>query len=414
MMNLAVMSDLHVGLKARSKDLCPEPPVSFRKKSLKYRAKTENDYKQKFIQFVQRENIKADYLVLPGDLTDSAHPEEVKLASEFILHVADALCVPQNKILFAPGNHDLDWSVFDLSDSTGLRRQQRYDPMRFQDFHFKKLIDLGIGDVFLPPHFTAWAFSDLFAIAYNSASHDDPNGKHHIHHGFADPAHLDAMQIHLDKVGPPDGRIRLFIVHHHPIDFTNPMPSIPDFSLMTNAEGLLSLLHKHEFDMIIHGHKHHPRFDTHSTQTYSHLPILCSGSFSVEIDTEWAGTIDNQFHLITINGRFGRERGIKGIIKSWTNNHCRGWIQSTEMTGGIHHTIPFGSYVMPHELDAQLEPFIRHWLQEHDYILWRQIVDAFPDYEHLPISSAIDAFRRMGQRLNKQVMYETLKDLILY
>ena len=69
---------------------------------------------------------------------------------------------------------------------------------------------------------------------------------------------------------------------------------------------------------------------------------------------------------------------------------------------------------MPGELDACLEPFIRQWLTDNDHILWWQVVEAFPDLEHLPLNSAIAAFKRMEQRLGRQSMYQTLKDLILY
>lgn len=414
MINLAVMSDLHIGLAARAKDLCPEPPAASRKHRAKYNAKTDNAYRERFLQFVREKGITAHYLVLPGDLTNRADPQEVQLASEFVLQAADALNVSPDKIVFTPGNHDLDWSVFDRNDVTGLRRQQRYDPMRFERFHFKTLVDHGTGDVFSPPYFVAWTFEDLLVVAYNSASHDDPLGEQHIHHGLADPDHLVAIRQYLDGIGPPDGRVRLFLVHHHPLDFATPLPRTPDFSLMTNAEGLLALLHEYGFDLLIHGHKHHPRFDTHSNQTYPHLPVLCSGSFSVEIDTRWAGTVDNQFHLVTVSGRAGNENLITGRITSWTNNYCRGWIPSEESTCGIHHIIPFGSYVMPNELDARLEPFIREWLASHDHILWNNIVQKFPDLEHLPLNSAIDAFKRMERRLGLHSMYQTLRDLMLY
>lgn len=414
-MDIAVMSDLHVGLAARAKDLCPEPPTSARKDRKKYDEKTEDAYRQKFVQFVQDEGITADYLVLPGDLTNLAKPEEVEIASEFILQAADALGVSHNKILFAPGNHDVDWSAFDPHDNTGIRWEQRYVPIGHNKYHFREIVEQGCGDVFLPPHFIAWEFDDLLAIGYNSASHDAPVHKDKAHHGLADPQHIDAIRQYLTDLGPPDGRhVRLFLVHHHVLDFSAPIPRTPDFSLMTNAENLLSLLHECGFDLVIHGHKHHPRFDTHSTLTYPHLPILCSGSFSVEIDTQWAGTVDNQFHLVTINGREGRENRIRGRTTSWTNNHCRGWIPSEEFTSGIHHIIPFGSYVMPHELDTRLDPYIRIWLETHSHILWSQVVEAFPDLEYLPLSSAIAAFERMAQRLGRQSMYQIRKDLILY
>lgn len=413
-MKLAVISDLHVGLAARAKDLCPEPLANQRKDRTKYNIKTDVAYRQQFVNFVEKHQITAEYLVLPGDITHKAQPQEVKIASEFILQAAAALRVSHDNIIFVPGNHDVDWSAFDPADNTGVRWRQRYAGIGDSQFHFRKILNKGVGDVLSPPHFIVWEFANLLAVGYNSSSHDAPVQKDAAHHGLADPQHLTEIRACIEGMGPPDGRVRLFLVHHHALDFANPIPKTPDFSLMTNAEQLLSICHDCNFDLIVHGHKHHPRFETHSTQTYPPLPILCSGSFSIEIDTEWAGTIDNQFHLVTINGRAGAENRITGTITSWTNNRAKGWIPSEEATSGIHHIVPFGSYVMPTELDARLDPFIRHWLTTHDHVLWRDIVRQFPDLEHLPLNSAIAAFKRLEQRLGRQSMYQTLKDLILY
>jgi UDP-2,3-diacylglucosamine pyrophosphatase LpxH len=397
-----------------SEDLCPEPPATSRKELAKYKLKTEDAYRQKFVEFIRRERISADYLVLPGDLTNKSRPPEVKIASEFILQAADALNVAHDRIVFAPGNHDVDWSKYDLTDTTGIYWQERYNTIGHGDFHFRQLVNHGHGDIFSSPHFIAWNFNNLLAISYNSASHDSPVPEDAAHHGFADPDHINAIREYLDRIGPANDQLRLFLVHHHMLDFSSPIPKTPDFSLMTNAENLLTLLHEYNFDLIIHGHKHHPRFDAHCTQTYPHLPILCSGSFSVEIDTQWAGTIDNQFHLVTVTGRDGRENRITGTVTSWSNNRARGWIPSEQSSSGIHHIIPFGSYVMPQELDARLEPFITQWLTQHDHVTWKIISEHFPDLEHLPLDSAIAAFERIGQRLHRNIMHQTLKELMLY
>jgi len=411
---LAVISDLHVGLGARSKDLCPEPLPANKKEVRRYSTKTDVAYRDTFVAFVKAKDIHADYLLLPGDITHTARPEEVKLASEFVLQAAEALGVPHTNIVFVPGNHDVDWTAYDPRDTTGLVWARRYDWIGAKEFEFRSIIKTGKGDVLAPPHFSIWQYDNLCVVGYNSASHDKPVIKDAAHHGLAEPAHLEELRKFLAGLGKPDGRVRLFLVHHHAIDFTNPLPRTPDFSLMSNAEELLKLCHECSFDILIHGHKHHPRFETHSTPTYPHLPILCSGSFSVEIDTEWAGTIDNQFHLVKIEGRAGTEKGIKGKVISWTNNRARGWRESEESTSGIHHIIPFGSYVMPVALDARIEPFIREWFTKHDCILWRDIIAQFSDLEHLPLDSAIAAFKRMESRFGRQSMYQTRKELILY
>jgi 3',5'-cyclic AMP phosphodiesterase CpdA len=414
MIKLAVMSDLHIGLAARGKDLCPEPPKSSRKERSKYHNKTDNTYRQKFLQFIQQKEITADYLVLPGDITNKALPEEVEIASEFVLQAADALTVKQDKIVFTPGNHDVDWLVSGQADRTGVRWGQRYDSIGHSNFHFRTQINRGEGDILASSYFTAWNFKDLVVIGYNSASHDNRITEEVAHHGLADPDHLEDIHQYLQDIGDADERVRLFLVHHHSIDFPNPIPTTPDFSQMTNAGNLLSLLHDHRFDILVHGHKHFPYFETHSTQTYPPIPILCSGSFSVEIDTQWAGTVDNQFHIVLLNDRSGSSNQITGKITSWTNNRARGWIPSEESTSGIHHIIPFGNYLMPNELDARLEPYITKWLTKHDHILWTQILEQFNDLEHLPLKSAMAAFERIGQKLGRLTMFETLKDLILY
>lgn len=404
---LAIISDIHVGLDARGKDLCPEPPPVPKTVRNKYDRKPENAYRQKFVNYIRQEGITADYLVLPGDLTNKAHPPQVAIASEFILQAANALEVPHDKIVFSPGNHDVDWSRYDSTDTTGTLWQQRYNNIGHSNYHFRQLVDQGHGDIFLPPHFNAWNFGDLLAISYNSASHDSPVPEDEVHHGLIDPDDLDAIREYLESIDLTDDCLRLFLVHHHPIEFVNPIHKIPDFSLMTNAENLLALLHEHNFDLIIHGHKHHPRFETHSTQTYPHLPIFCSGSFSIEIDSGWAGTITNQFHLVMVEGRAGTGNRIRGKIMNWANTNSRGWFPSEELSCGIHHIVPFGNYVTPEDLDSILEPFIREKFTRYDCVLWKHVLREFPELEHLPVQSSEAAFKRLAITLDCEIFLNT-------
>lgn len=411
------MSDLHVGINARSKDLCPLPSksnrVADRKYKEKYNSKIEDDLRSEFYRFLEEEEIHADYLVLPGDLTNTGHPNEVKIASAFIEEVAEKLGVESCKILFTPGNHDTDWDCYDEKDLTGIKWEQRYCAIGHKNYCFRKQIALGDGDLFGLPYFTIWRFADLLAVSYNSASHDSPMPKNKIHHGHAIQEYLDKLKFSLDALEISDDVIRVFIVHHHLMDFSSPFPDDADFSLMTNGENLLNLLHEMNFDLVIHGHKHHPRFETHSTKTYSYIPILCSGSFSALISTRWAGKIKNQFHLITIDGRDGENKLIKGNVKSWAN-HYDGWEKSELKSCGIHHYIPFGSYVMPKELDAAIEPFIKECIKKAKCVTWEEVINSFPELKYLPLDSAILSFHRIADKYKMKTMHETLKDLILY
>lgn len=103
--SVAVISDLHIGSGAKSKDF-----------SLAGTDAAIDDYLTEFRNFVATEDIKADYLLVPGDITNSACKPEFELASERISQIANCLHVPESKILFCPGNHDVDWATIKALD----------------------------------------------------------------------------------------------------------------------------------------------------------------------------------------------------------------------------------------------------------------------------------------------------------
>ena len=372
-LQLAVISDLHVGEGARAKDLCPAGAPS-------RDMKPDENYRERFLEFVQKHSLKADYLVLPGDVTDRAKPEEVKIASDFIEEARIKLGVEKENVVFVPGNHDVDWSVFETPDTTGVRRSQRYAPIRSENFGFNAIIARGNGCVFDAPHFTIWSDSNVMAVGYNSSHHDEPKK---FHHGLIDATHIGQIRAALKAMPRNKEQLRLFLVHHHLLQYDDPTPTHPDTSIMVNSEQLQALLREFDFDILIHGHRHLPRFTTHSVNGSREVAILCAGSFSVEIDTRWTGSISNQFHLITVEGRDKEEHLITGEVESWSYNFVRGWVESDENYDGIPHIEPFGTYIRPEKLKAALHPLLMERFSKADYIEWSEVLAAEPQLRHL-------------------------------
>lgn len=54
---------------------------------------------------------RLDYIVISGDLTNKAAPEEFKLAYEFVSMLLSHYNLNPDKCLIAPGNHDVNWNV---------------------------------------------------------------------------------------------------------------------------------------------------------------------------------------------------------------------------------------------------------------------------------------------------------------
>jgi predicted phosphodiesterase len=274
-------------------------------------------------------------------------------------------------------------------------------------------MERGAGDLLVDPHFAIWQYADLLVVGYNSSHHDDPKQQHH---GLIDPRHIASLRDALKTFTFSADQLRLFLVHHHPIQYSDPTPEAPDFSVMINAEQLQELLREFRFDILVHGHKHLPRFTTQSFNGSPDIAILCSGSFSVQIDTRWTGTINNQFHMITVEGRDPEEHLIQGQVTSWTYCYNRGWEPSEKDYGGIPHIEPFGTYIRPAKLLGLLRPILTDRLRVADFVEWKWIISRTPNLKHLRpeiVISVVDSLapefgcRRHGDTPEKIIL---LKD----
>lgn len=255
-----------------------------------------------------------------------------------------------------------------------------------------------------------WNFDDLLVVGYNSSWDDDPVRA--VHHGVIGDEDLARLEVTLSKTDLSASRLRLFLVHHHPIQYSDPVTGQADFSIMVNAESLLALLQRHNFDLVIHGHKHKPNFGTHIISGSSPLVILCSGSFSAMLDTRWSGHVNNQFHLIRLEGRDAEVQNIFGRVESWTYLCGAGWIPS-KPHNGIRHVEPFGTYLQPEELRRVLRPVLREELDRSEYVEWSGIVSKLPRLRYIAPDRARQILDGLAAELGCVCRGETLEDLIL-
>ncbi|CAM3720424.1 metallophosphoesterase family protein [Pseudoalteromonas maricaloris] len=100
-MNLLVISDLHVGPKARAQDFSTVPDDMS--------CRNTPDYLNDFKNLVKNEDIKVSHILIAGDITQSALYDEFELAASNIIKIAEILNVKKTDIFFIPGNHDSNW-----------------------------------------------------------------------------------------------------------------------------------------------------------------------------------------------------------------------------------------------------------------------------------------------------------------
>lgn len=321
-MRIAVISDVHVGVEAKSQDLCPKALVK-RGARAQFEAKPKN-YVDEFIAFVKKEKLSADYLLVPGDVTDTGCPIAVKMASEFLERVRAALHVKKPHVLFVPGNHDVDWDMFDSKDDDAIKWSHRYIAFESDKYIFSSINKRGRGNLLKDSFYKIWNYKDLIVLGYNSSSTDTPSCKTHA--GEIVVSHIKAIDKQLGRY-KVDGKLRVCLLHHHLKKYSSPHETERDFSAADNAVDFLKVLEEHRFDLIVHGHRHHSFLDANSDG----VPILCAGSFSAQVTTAWEGVATNQFHLIDID-KSGKRNRAHGIIRSWSNT-INGWVESEEKRG---------------------------------------------------------------------------------
>lgn len=368
MIKIAVISDLHVGENIRSDIYNPY------KNDIRVNME-EDEFIKHFKEFILNANIKPDFLVIPGDISETAHPLEFSSAFHFIDTVGDILGVDKSKIIFIPGNHDVSWNIMKTfeNDNSGFGHKHKFLPYLFCLEKFASIYQTNQAKLVSNNFFNIWEFDNIIFVGYNSALLDGPNEINHP--GDVRKEDLDLLNTELSLLD--NNKIKVFVIHHHLYPYTDPIYK-KDFSIISNSEELLKFISQNKFDLIIHGHKHFPRFKTISEDYCKNINILLAGSFSCKIDSIYSGKLLNQFHMIEIDGIEENNKCIYGIIKSWAYLISDGWVNSKEYYGMDHENY-FGKYIHDIELVKILNNILCQKNQGVLLYLWENIIIDYPD-----------------------------------
>jgi small GTP-binding protein len=244
---------------------------------------------------------RLDHLVISGDLTNRASPQEFEKAYQFVSALIQEFGLTAERCIIVPGNHDLDWDVKvyeykrkrqvdvsrlppgsyrELADGLLELRDEAKYPERFKNFsqHFyhplhQKEYPLPAGQQCVVSSFFD---SRLQFLALNSAwqideSHQDRSGIHEgaLSHGLAEAERQLAEARRTGKLRGGDKVLRLSVLHH---------PITGNEKLQDDA--FLKRLQQVDVRLCLHGHVHEDRADLlgylHPTRK---LHVMGAGSF---------------------------------------------------------------------------------------------------------------------------------------
>jgi hypothetical protein len=313
-------------------------------------------------ELVIQSGIKADALIVTGDLTNAVDVQGMLSAWDFIKDIASFLHV--SVIVPTIGNHDIIFKER-VSDPCILLKDYLTNPQFPTD-------NKGLNDCFWSNGYFIIESKDWRILSINSTLGylDDKS----IKRGLISTTHISEIKSAIKKL---DKKLfQVAICHHHPILHENLGLGTDD--VMENGGLLTDALSDLNFSLLIHGHKHHPRlkYDVCSKM----LPIFASGSFSAILTNGLASRTRNLFHIITLSqSQLGS--GVVGRIKTWQFQQGNGWKPATNDSCDFPFETGFGCNVSETDIAEKICAIYKKSGQP--LCKWSEICDKLPDVNYL-------------------------------
>lgn len=215
---------------------------------------------------------------LSGDFTVTASGEEFAQAEDFVNRLRTpsphGLGLSTDALFVCPGNHDLDWNA--VKDSQRWRAYANFltniYPEKFEASKASRF-----GGVMVNKE------AGTLVLSLNSEMAVKNVEKNRTRGDLSQDQLAWAEQM-LDQFKTEERYeyIKIAMVHHHPILIPGLAEEGRGYDAINNAQHLLALLHRYEFHVILHGHKHHPHTfyeDVRSAfeQTRDHSLVVVAG-----------------------------------------------------------------------------------------------------------------------------------------
>ncbi|MCR5540686.1 MAG: metallophosphoesterase [Ruminococcus sp.] len=318
MVRIALISDIHFGKFSRSVELSvPGEPI--KDESIGAESIIESA-----ISVLKEQDIT--YICVAGDLTSIGSPQEFKYCNDMLNNIAYKLNISQKNIFIGLGNHDIDWKISELYDQYDSSYSEF--PIEFVKEQYRIIA----ANASIHNLTTTFPTEDKGPAPYSGIIENDDfilfvlntgwccTKDQRFSHGKLDTSQLQWFS---DKAKKYKGskKWKLILLHHHPLAYKYNVPAW-DPSLLEESGELLEIAGSNGFNVIMHGHRHHPRAQTMFDGAWENpISFVCAGSFAVNASHRYGGSIPNTIHVVEL----GDEVGVLKL-KTFQYSPASGWI----------------------------------------------------------------------------------------
>lgn len=348
MIRIALISDIHFGKLSRTAEFSvPGEPI-----------RDENSggkpFKESMVAVLKDQNVK--YLCVAGDLTSVGSPQEFVYCKDMLLDLMSNLGLPKESILLGLGNHDVDWKISSLhksfdSSNSGFPKelvQEQYQKIA-ASASIVNLEAIPGPKVSGPAPYTGIIENEdfiMFILNTGWCCTEDQA----ISHGKLDALQLSWFAQEASKYRQSE-KWKIILMHHHPFNYSYPVAGF-DVSLLEEGSAFLDIAGENGFHLVLHGHRHHPRAETHhKNQWINPITFVCAGSFAVNSYHRSGGSIPNTMHIIELTDEIG-------VIKLLTYQYApaEGWIPLVRNCPEtpLDKTMMFGKIFAPSDVEESI------------------------------------------------------------
>lgn len=334
MIRIALISDIHFGKYSRTSEFSvPGVPIQDETTG-------GESLKQGLISLLRDNEVQ--YLFIAGDLTSVGSPQEFYYCEEEIVNIAEQLGISNSNIICCLGNHDVDRSIAALSDGEHFQNmppdvqkkaKEKYQLIAASSvLHCCKSICKPSKEG--PAPFSGVIETNEFVVFLLNSSWQCSQHQE-IPHGKLTEEQLEWFNNISDEY-LDDCRAKIILMHHHPITYSYPTLGL-DISMIEESSQLIEIAGKKGINLILHGHRHHPRALTILHEGWKNpISFICAGSLSVNPQHRNNGEIPNTMHIIELGD-------VKDSIKlyNYEFSNAQGWV-------------PFNKFRPETPMDAQM------------------------------------------------------------
>lgn len=243
-------------------------------------------------------------VMLTGDLTETAAPEEFKAAHAFLSQFDGAkilgTALSRRDVFVVPGNHDV---TYDADEP-----ETRLAP--YANFYTK--LFSGVRPGIAPDQ--AKNLTQVHVDQERGTMVAEINSAYYVKKGTADAqrGNVDMESIsrlHTALSSIPiterNRMVRIAIMHHHPVLVPDLVEPGRGYDAVANSSHLLKLLREFGFQLVLHGHKHYPHVFSYDSDSPWHETIppsmlVAAGGSSSSRELPPGGRRCNSYNLISM------------------------------------------------------------------------------------------------------------------